>query len=148
GLEHAVSCERHVAVVALTAAGGGQVVGMSGQFRSLAEALVTLGTGPVVRAIAGQLIVRITFMQRVTGETGEFASLVAGGLQQPVVLATADSDHPVRPEIIAKKVRIASEKIGEPGDRCYPRRTDDRSGGFQIVAGTVMKSVLNPVLGV
>src|SRR5439155_25847501 len=59
GLEHAVSRERHVTVVAQASRRAGLVPRVTGQLRLLAKAPMTLSAGPVVCPVARQLIVGI-----------------------------------------------------------------------------------------
>src|SRR5439155_16831922 len=63
---------------------------------------------------------------------------------QPVVITARNANHAVRPEEIAQQIRIAREIICEPGDFLRPRGTDDRRRRFQVVTGTIAKSVFAP----
>src|SRR5258705_3202825 len=109
---------------------------VSGQWSLVAEPLVTLSASPIAGPVPRQLIVGIAFMERVTGQAGEFASLVARRFKQSVVFATGDPNHAVRPKEILQKLGIPCQISRETGDFPHPRRTDNRSRDFQIVART------------
>src|SRR3989442_14962427 len=113
---------------------------VSGQWSLIAEPLVTLSASSVAGPVLGQLIVGIAFMERVTGQTGESAALVAGRFQQSVVFATGDPNHAVRPKEIAQKIGITAKKIGETGGRLHPRRTDDGRSWLPIITGAKAKA--------
>src|ERR1044071_6030477 len=143
-LEDPVGGEGHVTVVTLTPAGCGRVTGVCRQSGRVSEMLVTLDAGPVVVAVARQLPVRGALMERMTGQTGKLASLIAGRFDQPVVVASGDPNHAVRPEEIAQQIGVAPEELRQAGSPGHTRGMDDRRGGFPIVPRPVVKSVFGP----
>ena len=100
-----------MAVVTVTAAGIGRVVGVG--LEVVAKRFVTLQAG-LIRIHAGsQLIVRITRMHGVTRKAGEFTVGVAGRLDVGIVFITPYSARAILPENIGKRVICIGREIIE-----------------------------------
>lgn len=61
--QHAIARVRHMTIVALAPAGSGLVMRMCGCFSLRAELFVTLRASSIVRAVSGELIVRLAAVQ-------------------------------------------------------------------------------------
>jgi hypothetical protein len=68
---------RHVTIVTFRAAGTRAVMRVTENLRLLTKAFVTLQASPIVRAVAGKLIVRVAVVERMAGKTGELTTTVA-----------------------------------------------------------------------